>query len=104
MGELKSSGKSFEISKWEVQQAWEKVKANKGAAGVDGCSIEEFEKDLRQTPVQDLESDVFGHLLSAAGAGGGDTEAAWRWDRILGVPTWPIGSLKRWWQCGWSGR
>jgi retron-type reverse transcriptase len=46
MGELKSSGKSFEISKWEVQNAWEKVKANMGAAGVDGCSLEEFEADL----------------------------------------------------------
>ena len=46
MGELKSSGKSFEISKWEVQNAWEKVKANKGAAGVDGYSLEEFEADL----------------------------------------------------------
>jgi retron-type reverse transcriptase len=45
--ELKSSGKSFVISKWEVQEAWERVKANKGAPGVDGCSIEEFEKDLR---------------------------------------------------------
>jgi group II intron reverse transcriptase/maturase len=44
---LKSSGKSFEISKWEVQEAYEKVKANKGAPGVDGCSIEDFEKDLR---------------------------------------------------------
>ena len=40
------AGKSFEISKWEVQHAWEKVKANKGAAGVDGCSLEEFEADL----------------------------------------------------------
>ena len=29
---------------WE---AWEKVKANKGAPGVDGCSIEEFEDDLK---------------------------------------------------------
>jgi RNA-directed DNA polymerase len=45
--ELKSLGKSFEISKWEVQEAYEKVKANKGAPGVDGCSIEDFEKDLR---------------------------------------------------------
>ena len=47
MSELKSPGKSFEISKAEVWQAWEKVKANKGAPGVDGCSIEEFEADLK---------------------------------------------------------
>ena len=40
MDELKSSGKSFVISKWEVQEAFERVKANKGAPGVDGCSIE----------------------------------------------------------------
>jgi RNA-directed DNA polymerase len=45
--ELKSSNKSFEISKWEIWEAWGKVKANKGAPGVDGCSTEEFERDLR---------------------------------------------------------
>jgi RNA-directed DNA polymerase len=44
--ELKASGKPFDISKREVQEAWEKVRAKKGAPGVDGCSIEDFEKDL----------------------------------------------------------
>ncbi|MFF0109481.1 group II intron reverse transcriptase/maturase [Streptomyces hirsutus] len=47
MDELKSPEKPFEISKWEVWEAWGKVRANKGAPGVDGCSIEEFEKDLQ---------------------------------------------------------
>ena len=46
MNELKSPDKPFEISKWAVQEAWEKVKANKGAPGVDGVSIEGFEADL----------------------------------------------------------
>jgi len=41
------SGKSFEISKREVWDAYERVKSKKGAPGVDGCSIEDFEKDLK---------------------------------------------------------
>ena len=68
VGELKSAGKSFEISKWEVLYAWEKVKANKGAAGMDGCSLEEFESDLKNQLYN-----------SAAGAGRGDTETTRRW-------------------------
>src|SRR5947208_6602230 len=47
VSELTSSGKPFDISKREVWEAYEKVKANKGAPGVDGCSIDEFEKDLK---------------------------------------------------------
>jgi group II intron reverse transcriptase/maturase len=47
VNELKSSGKPFDISKWEVWEAYRKVKANKGAPGVDGCSIEDFESDLK---------------------------------------------------------
>ena len=35
MSELKSPAKPFEISKWQVWQAYEKVKANKGAPGAD---------------------------------------------------------------------
>jgi RNA-directed DNA polymerase len=42
-----TEGKSFDISKQEVWEAYERVKANKGAPGVDGCSIEDFEKDLK---------------------------------------------------------
>jgi RNA-directed DNA polymerase len=38
--------KSFEISKWAVWEAYRRVKANKGGAGVDGESIAEFERDL----------------------------------------------------------
>lgn len=47
MNELKASGKPFDISKQEVRGAWERVKANKGAPGVDGRSIEDVEKDLK---------------------------------------------------------
>ena len=43
MGEQKPAGKPFGISKQEVQDAWLKVKANKGAPGVDEQSIENFD-------------------------------------------------------------
>jgi group II intron reverse transcriptase/maturase len=40
-------GKPFDISKREVWEAYRQVKANKGAPGVDGVTIEEFESDLK---------------------------------------------------------
>jgi len=39
--------KSFEISKHLVMEVYQRVKANRGAAGVDDVSIAEFEKDLK---------------------------------------------------------
>ncbi len=44
---LKEKDKPFDISKWRVVEAYEKVKANKGAAGVDEESIADFERDLK---------------------------------------------------------
>ena len=42
-----SKAKPFSISKRVVFEAYKRVKANKGAAGVDEESIEEFERDLK---------------------------------------------------------
>jgi retron-type reverse transcriptase len=46
-GGPKPKCKSFEIPKRLVYEAWEKVRANKGAPGVDAVSIAEFEADER---------------------------------------------------------
>jgi RNA-directed DNA polymerase len=43
----KPKPKSFEISQRAVWEAWLRVKANKGAAGVDEQSLAEFEADLK---------------------------------------------------------
>ena len=41
--------KSYEIPKREVWEAWKRVKSNKGSAGVDGISIEQFESKLSKS-------------------------------------------------------
>lgn len=87
MGEQRSPDKPFVIAKRAVWEAWEKVKANRGAPGVDAVSIAVFEKDLKGNlykiwnrmssgsyfppPVRAVE------IPKAHGAG----------TRILGVPT-----------------
>ena len=43
----KDEAKPFGISRWEVWDAYLKVKSNQGAAGLDRQSIEEFEKGLK---------------------------------------------------------
>jgi retron-type reverse transcriptase len=41
------SDKPFAIPKQAVVEAFRKVRANQGGPGVDGCTIEEYESDLR---------------------------------------------------------
>ena len=42
-----AEAKPYTISKQVVWEAYQTVKSNDGAAGVDGQSIEAFEKDLK---------------------------------------------------------
>ena len=81
-----AGGKSFDISKQEVWEAYERVKANKGAPGVDECSIEDFEKDLKNNLYRIWNRMSSGsyfpppvRAVETPKAGGGT--------RILGVPT-----------------
>src|SRR4029453_5442720 len=41
-----STGKPFGISKWEVWEAYQKVKGNQGASGVDGETLAAVETGL----------------------------------------------------------
>ena len=41
-----SKAKPFSIAKREVWGAYKRVKVNRGAAGIDRQTVEEFEKDL----------------------------------------------------------
>jgi RNA-directed DNA polymerase len=42
-----TTNKPFMIEKWRVYEAYKAVKSSKGAAGVDGQTIEQFEADLK---------------------------------------------------------
>jgi len=86
VSESKSQAKPFEISKRVVWEAYLRVKANKGAAGVDGCTIEQYEQNLKNNLFKlwnRLSSGSYFpppvKAVAIPKAGGGS--------RILGVPT-----------------
>jgi RNA-directed DNA polymerase len=85
--ELKSSGKPFEISKRSVWEAFEKVKANKGAPGVDAVSIEEFEKDLKGNLYKIWNRMSSGTYFPPAVRAVEIPKPHGRGTRMLGVPT-----------------
>lgn len=81
------AGKSFEISKWKVQEAFQAVRANRGAAGVDGVSIEEFEKDLKNRLYTIWNRMSSGSYFPPAVRAVEIPKPGGRGTRVLGVPT-----------------
>src|ERR1039457_7181283 len=77
-----SEAKPFCISKWEVWEAYKRVKANHGAAGVDEQTIADFERNLKGN-LYKIWNRIVGQLLSAAGADGENTESKW-WGKEAG--------------------
>ncbi len=80
MDKLKPSGKSFDISKWEVWEAYRRVKANRGAPGVDGVTLEEFEKDLKNNLYKIWNRMSSGSYFPPPVLAVEIPKTAWRWD------------------------
>ena|SRR3977135_4303450 len=93
-----ATNKPFWIEKRQVYEAYKAVKSNRGAAGVDGQTLEMFEKDLAGNLSKIWNRMSSGtyfpppvRAVSIPKKTGGD--------RILGVPRSAIG-LRRWWSTG----
>ncbi len=87
MGEPKLKEKPFVISKRIVWDAYERVKANQGAAGVDGESITEFEADLKGNLYKLWNRLSSGSYLPPPVRAVEIPKAGGRGVRVLGVPT-----------------
>jgi hypothetical protein len=64
--------KSSGIAKWMVQEAYQRVKASKGAPGVDGVRIGQFGQDLQGSLYKLRGSHVVRLVLPCGGQGRGD--------------------------------
>ena len=90
------SGKPFDISKQEVRRAYQKVKANKGAPGVDDCSAAGVREGPEEQSVQDLQVGCPQAVTSRRRC------APWRYrsraeeSGCSECPPWLTGSRRRW--------
>ena len=70
--------KPFSIEKRRVYEAYKAVKSNRGAAGVDGQTLEMFETDYCGESLQNLKSHVLRDVLSTFSARGLPSKEDWR--------------------------
>lgn len=78
--------KSFDISQEAVKEAWVRVKSNKGSAGVDKETIEQFEKKLEQNLYKIWNRMSSGSYLPPPVKAVGIPKKSGG-ERILGIPT-----------------
>jgi RNA-directed DNA polymerase len=84
---LQAEAKSFDIPKRVVWEAYQRVRANKGAPGVDGVTIEQFEQDLQGNLYKLWNRMSSGSYFPPAVRGVEIPKAGGRGVRLLGVPT-----------------
>jgi RNA-directed DNA polymerase len=87
VSESKSRVKPFEISKAMVWEAYRGVKANKGSAGVDGVTIERYERDLKNNLFKLWNRLSSGSYFPPPVKAVPIPKAGGKGVRILGVPT-----------------
>jgi RNA-directed DNA polymerase len=81
-----AEAKSFDIPKRMVWEAYQRVRANKGAPGVDGVTIEQFEQDLQGNLYKLWNRMSSGSYFPPAVKGVEIPKAGGRGVRLLGVP------------------
>jgi RNA-directed DNA polymerase len=87
VSEPKLQDKPFDISKWVVWEAFQRVKANRGAAGVDDQSIAEFERDRDKNLYRIWNRLSSGSYFPPPVKAVEIPKAGGRGVRVLGVPT-----------------
>ena len=83
---LQAEAKSFDIPKRVVWEAYQRVRASKGAPGVDGVTIEQFEQDLQGNLYKLWNRMSSGSYFPPAVRGVEIPKAGGRGVRLLGVP------------------
>lgn len=87
MSESKLQDKPFQIDKMVVWEAFGRVKANKGAAGVDEQSIQEFERDAKANLFKIWNRMSSGSYFPPPVKAVEIPKAGGKGVRVLGVPT-----------------
>ncbi|MHC1759917.1 MAG: group II intron reverse transcriptase/maturase [Negativicutes bacterium] len=81
-----NEGKSFEVSRHQVLEAYKRVKANQGAGGIDGINFTEYEKDLKNNLYKRWNRMSSGSYFPSAVRGVEIPKKDGK-KRLLGIPT-----------------